>query len=272
MSTIEKILAGSIDMHIHCGPDPRVERRADALQVARQARDVGMRAIVLKSHEYPTAPLAYIVNQIIKDIAVFGSIALDHDVGGLNTHAVITSTRLGAKIIWMPTLTAASDMLKKGITEGGITIFNEKGRLLPVVGEIVDIVKEAKIILATGHLSIDETAALVGEARRRGLNKIVITHPVLEQHKLVGDDVFFEYCFNHTMPLLGREDPMNIVRAVKSVGAEHCVMSTDFGQSVNPMPAEGMRMMIATMLRCGLTEQEMETMVKYNPAKLLDLD
>ena len=65
---------------------------------------------------------------------------------------------------------------------------------------------------------------------------------------------------------------MRIVEAIRAVGAEHCVMSTDLGQAFNPTPAEGMRMMIAYMLRCGITEKEMELMVKVNPAKLLGLD
>ena len=65
---------------------------------------------------------------------------------------------------------------------------------------------------------------------------------------------------------------MTILEAVRSVGAERCIMSTDLGQAHNPAPAEGMRMAIATMLRCGLTEREIEVMIKANPAKLLGLD
>ena len=64
-------------MHIHHAPDPRMERRMDALQLALQAKKVGMRAIVLKSHDYPTTPVAYTVSQMVQDIAVLGSIALD---------------------------------------------------------------------------------------------------------------------------------------------------------------------------------------------------
>jgi len=272
LSVIDELLRGSIDMHIHSGPDPRVERRLDALDVARHAQAAGMRAIVLKSHEYPTAPLAYAVSQIVSDITVFGSIALDLDVGGLNPYALTTSARLGAKVAWMPTLTAANDMRRRGITEGGITILDEGGKLLPAVGEILDIIREHRMVLATGHLAVAETAALVAEARRKKLPKIVITHPVPEQHQLVGEGTFFEFCFNHTMPLLGREDPMDIMKSIKALGVENCTMSTDFGQAVSPAPAEGMRMLISNMLRCGLTEKEMEVLVKVNPARLLDLD
>ncbi|MFC1989373.1 DUF6282 family protein [Chloroflexota bacterium] len=281
MSTIEKLLQGSVDMHIHCGPDPRAERRGDALEIARQAQEAGMRAIVLKSHEYPTAPLAYIVSQVIPNIAVFGSISLDFEVGGLNTHALEASAKLGAKVVWMPTLTSANDKKKKGLPEPGITIFDEEGKLLPVVGEILDIVKEYKMVLATGHVSAPEAFALVDEAGKKGISKIVATHPLLEslgatlsleeQQQMAKKGAFIEHCFSITLPL-SRLDPMKIVEAVRVVGAERCIMSTDLGQAHNPAPAEGMRMGIATMLKCGLTEKEVELLTKVNPAKLLDLD
>ncbi|MFC2005401.1 DUF6282 family protein [Chloroflexota bacterium] len=282
MSVIDELLQGSIDMHIHHGPDYRIERRVDALQAARQAQEAGMRAIVLKSHAYPTTPVAYTVNQVIQNIAVLGSIALDFEVGGLNTHALEASAKLGAKVVWMPTFSSANDMRKRNLDEEGITIFDSEGKLLPVVAEILDIVKSYQMVLATGHLSVSEAFALVDEASRRGLPKIVITHPLLdwlgahlsleEQCQMADKGAFIEHCFAITLPATMRLDPNKIVEAVRAVGAERCIMSTDLGQAYNPAPAEGMRMMIGTMLKCGLTEKEMELMVKVNPAQLLDLD
>ncbi len=275
MSVVEKLLQGSIDMHLHHGPDPRARRRVDALKGARQAEELGMRAIVLKSHEYPTAPVAYIVNQVVQNTTVFGSITLDLEVGGLNTHVVETSAKLGAKVVWMPTITSAHDMSQKNLA-GGITILDGEGRLLPVVGEILDIVKNYQMILATGHLFVAESFALVDEAIRKGISRIVVTHATFsfsieEQRQMAQRGAFIEHCFNAMLPYMG-QDPMAIVEAVRAVGAEHCILSTDLGHDFHPPPAEGMRMMIAYMLRCGLTEKEIEVMVKVNPAKLLGLD
>lgn len=282
MSVIEELLHGSIDMHIHHGPDIKMERRVDALQAARQAQEAGMRAIVLKNHAYPTASLAYILNQVVPDIAVFGSITLDFEVGGLNTHALEASARLGAKIVWMPTVSSANDAKRRNPPEEGTTILDEDGKLLPVIGEILDIVKNYEMILATGHVSASESFALVDEAVKKGVGKIVVTHPLMEwfgaclsleeQCRMVEKGAYIEHCFAPMMPLAERLEPMKIVEVVKAVGAEHCIISTDLGQSFNPAPAEGMRMMIATMLRCGLTEEEIELMVKVNPARLLGLD
>ncbi len=281
MTTIEKLLQGSIDMHIHHGPDARMERRVDALQVARMAKEAGMRAIVLKSHDYPTTPLAYIISQVVSDISVFGSIALDLEVGGLNIRALEVSAKLGAKVVWMPTFSSANDM-KRNNQEGGISIFDTYGKLLPVVDEILDIVKSYQMVLATGHISGPETFALVEQAVKKGLSKIVITHPLWprggarlslpEQKNLAEQGAFIEHCFGNTLPFPDKTDPMRFVEAIRMVGAEHCIMSTDMGQAYNPAPAEGMRVGIAVMLRCGLTEREVELLVKVNPAKLLGLE
>lgn len=281
MSVIENLLEGSIDMHIHTGPDPRVERRVDALQAALQAQEIGMRAIVLKSHEYPTAPLAYAVNQIVQNIAVFGSISLNFEIGGLNIYAVDTAAKLGAKVVWMPTFSSANDMKKKNI-EGGITVVDGEGKLLPVVKDILEIVKRHGMVMATGHLSASEVFALVEETKNMGVWKIVITHPLSvevgpclgleEQSALAKKGAFIEHTLCLTSPLMDGLHPMKLVEAIRVIGAEHCIMSTDLGQAFNPAPAEGMRVMIATMLKCGITEEELELMVKVNPAKLLDLD
>ncbi|MFC1990678.1 DUF6282 family protein [Chloroflexota bacterium] len=282
MSVIDKLLQGAIDMHIHSGPDGGVARRLDALQIALQAQEAGMRAVVLKSHEYPTAPVAYLANQIVPDFTIIGSIVLNLEIGGLNARAVKTSAKLGARVVWMPTFSAAKDVKEHGWSGEGVSLIDGEGKLLPEVDEILGIIKDYRMVLATGHISAPEIFALVDRAKEKGLSKIIITHPLLEnlgahlsledQRRMVEKGAFIEHCFVITMPLTGRLDPMKLVEAVRVVGAEHCILSTDFGQDYNAMPAEGMRMLIATMLQCGLSEREIELTVKVNPAKLLDLD
>jgi len=268
-------------MHVHHAPDAHIRRRVDALQAALQAEEAGMRAIVLKSHDYPTAPLAYIVRQHVRNLTVFGSITLDFAMGGLNPSAVETSARLGAKVVWMPTFSSANDRQRRGIDGEGIRILDEKGKIVPTVQQILDIVKSHDMVLATGHISAVEAFALVDDAKQKGLAKIVITHPletgvgatlsIEEQQQMAEKGAFIEHCFLSTMPLADRLDPMKIVEAVRAVGAERCILTTDLGQEWNPPPAEGMRMMVATLLRCRLSTEEIELMIKINPAKLLGL-
>jgi len=281
MNMTDLLVKGAIDMHVHHAPDAHIRRRVDALQAAVQAEEAGMKAIVLKNHDYPTAPLAYMVNQHVENLTVYGSLSLDFEIGGLNPAAVEASALLGAKVLWMPTFSSANDREKLGRSGKGIKILDEKGKILPVVQEILDIVKSHAMVLATGHVSVPEAFALVDEAVRKGITKIVVTHPLEqrvgatlsleEQQRMVQKGAFIEHCFLCTMPLGDQLDPRRIVEAVNAVGAEHCILTTDLGQDWNPPPAEGMRMMVGTLLRCKLSIEEIEIMIKTNPAALLDL-
>ena len=281
MDVIDRLLQGSIDMHAHYGPHPTENLRCDALRGAQLACEVGMKAIVLKSHEYCTASLAYIVGHVVPNIEVFGSICLNSEVGGLNPNVVETSAKLGAKIVWMPTISSNYQIKEKTYRKEGISILNSKGKLLPVVGEILDIAKRYEMVIATGHVSVDGAFALVDKAKEKGIWRIVATHPLgmdpeeyfslEDQCKIADKGAFIEHCFFMEMPDF-RRDPELMVEAIRAVGSERCILTTDLGQAYNPSPAEGMRMMIGYMLKYGLKEKEIELMVKTNPAKLLDLD
>lgn len=291
MTIVDDLLKGSIDTHIHFGPDYRRERSVDGLTAAREAREVGMRAIVLKSHDYPTAGAAYVVGQCVEGIDVFGCICLDTQVGGLNRDALDVAGKLGARICWLPTHTAAHSYKREG-KSGGIPILKDgKPRLLSglatkseLVSEMADVfalVKQYDMILATGHISAEEVFASVDGARAAGVKKIVITHPLLKELgasltvdqmvQLANQGAYIEHCFGATMPASFGADPQEIVDAVRKIGADRCVLSSDLGQEPNPKPAEGFRVMIATLLKLGLKPDEIETMIKNNPAKLLGL-
>lgn len=282
-ATTDELMLGCIDMHMHAGPDSIRDRSVHALQAGIQAQEAGMRAIVLKSHEYPTTPLAYIVNQAAPKIRVFGTIAMNYQVGGLNVHAVETHCKLGAKVVWMPTLSAAHDWKKKGLPGEGISVLDSNGKILPAVRDIMEVVKKYNIILATGHIApAKEAMTLVEEAHKAGVRKIVVTHPlelrggfnpsIEEQKIMVGQGAVVEHCYVPCMPEACSLDPRRVVEQVKAVGVNNCFLSTDFGQAENAPPTEGMRSMIATYLKMGFTKQEMEIMVKKLPARLLDLE
>ena len=282
---IDDLVRGSIDMHLHHGPDLTMPTRSDALETARQARAMGMRAIVLKNQNYPTVPLAPMVNQLVPEVKVFGSICLDYDVGGLNYYALETSAKLGAKVVWLPTHSSKTSPNKSGrlpADENGLSILTPENKPVPEMERILSLVKEYNMVLATGHISARETMVLAEEARAMGITKFVVTHasthsfersPNLEeQRRLTQMGAFIEYSYVGFLPNEHRDDPQQLVKAIRNVGAEHCIIGTDLGQAFNPTPAEGMRMFIALLLKNGSSEREIELMAKVNPAKLLDLD
>ncbi len=276
---MEELLQGAIDFHLHAAPDPYKARSADAHQVALAAKGAGMKAIVLKSHTYPTAPLAAILKKVLPGIEVIGGLALNQETGGMNPQTIEVSVKMGAKIIWMPTLSALADRRRKGLT-GGIPILGADQQVLPAVREVLALVKRHGLVLCTGHLIAEEIVALFAEARQMQIGKFVLNHPLKVsgtsvdlkiQKELAGQGAFMEHCFLATTPSSGNMDPARIVEAIRFVGVEHCLLSTDYGKAELPPPREGMRAMLATMARAGLSREELRILVQENPARLLDL-
>src|SRR5512143_2060370 len=58
----DPVLVGAVDLHAHCDPDS-YPRQWDAFDVARLAKERGLRAVVLKNHYTETAGLAFLVRK-----------------------------------------------------------------------------------------------------------------------------------------------------------------------------------------------------------------
>jgi Family of unknown function (DUF6282) len=205
------IIPGTIDMHIHTAPDI-APRKVDDLTLAKAAADAGMGGFIIKSHLGSSVERAYMVNQQVPNIRAFGSVVLNYPIGGLNPFAVDSFVRLGAKEVWMPTLSAQHTLTYQKehvpfdvrvtfnqahggalsppsmkVQPGdpwpwsnngkGITIFGENGKIIPEVWTILEIVAASETILGTGHLSVPETHALVDAAKQMGVKRILATHP-----------------------------------------------------------------------------------------------
>ncbi len=269
-------LAGMYDLHIHSAPD-LVARCIDDIEAARQAAEAGMAGILLKSHYTLTSDRAQIAERIVPNIKVYGALTLNESVGGLNVSAVETALQLGAREIFMPTISAANH-LRGEKRQGGISILDEQSNLAPLLKEILALVSDYKAILGTGHLSGDEIKILVKTAKKEGLKKIVITHPELplvnlsldEQYHLSGNGVYFERCYASTFPLSGNVPLEQIARDIKEIGASSTLLTTDFGRADYPLPAEGLQAFIANLKKVGIEEKEIELMTKENPRRLLE--
>jgi len=267
-----------IDMHIHTAPDVR-PRYADDIRTVREAKDAGMSAVLIKSHQTLTSDRARIAEDIVGGIRVFGGLALNDAVGGLNPFAVEIAINMGAKEIWLPTRSAAQARNEDGLL-GGITITTDDGRLKCEVWRILEMARDANVILASGHISPAETVQLVKEARKMGLRKIVVTHPeahftwmpVETQKEIASDGVYFERCYVDTTPAMNSTVTVaEIASHIQEVGVQYTVVSTDFGQATSPPPVEGMRAYLAKLSHHGITEEEIRKMARENPAYLLDL-
>jgi hypothetical protein len=269
------ILKGTIDLHLHAGPDVR-ERKLTYLEAALQARDAGMKAILIKSHSTITADIAALIQPLVKDLIVFGGVALNYPLGGLNPVAVETALKLGAKQVWMPTLSSWNQHHQEG-KKGGITILTRVGRLKKEVFEILEIICQHDVILATGHLSQKEISVLLKEARKKKIKKILITHPdhhyitmpLKVQKELAGKGFFFDRCFPTPRTCILNMEGM--AQRIREVGVASTILTSDFGQLENPYPVEGLRSYIQQLIRLSFSDQEIDQMVRINPRNLLNI-
>lgn len=279
---------GVFDLHVHSSPDlfPRI---ADDIEIVTDAAKKGFAGIVMKNHFESTASRAVLAGRAVSGTKVYGSIVLNRYVGGINPHAVEVALRMGAKIIWMPTLDADQHIRAFGFAGGfpaqssgletparGISLLRES-RLIDEAREIVALVKQHGGVLATGHISVEEINALIEESARQSFTKLVLTHPydrapglsfeqVLE---LAKREIRIEFVFCSITPNWKFTDARAIAHCMKAIGPSKCLISSDGGQVHNPMPADGYRTFVELLGREGLTKDDFRVMCRENADYLL---
>jgi hypothetical protein len=274
-------LAGAVDLHVHADPDS-VPRSIDAIGVARLARERGMRALVLKNHYESTASLAWIVRQQVTGIEVFGGIALNRSVGGVNPAAVERMTRVKGgwgRLVWMPTFDAENQVRVSGEQRPFVAV-SRGGEPTPEVREVLAVAARSGLTVATGHSSPAEVRMLIREARRAGVARVVVTHAMLapvsmtigEMKEAAAAGAWIEFVYN---ALIGPEKALGIddyARAIRAVGIERCVLASDLGQAGNPLHPDGLLAFYRALASRGFTAEEIDRMAKVNPARVLGLD
>jgi hypothetical protein len=172
--------AGMTDLHTHAAPSLLPRHGDDRATVAAE-RAVGFDTIVLKAHEGSTVERAAVAGD-----GVYGGIVLNSPVGGANPDAVEVAARLGGRIVWMPTVSArthkagaASPELSvhRGFELGPVDVLADDGTLLPRWHDVLDVIAAHDLVLASGHLSADETVVLFREAKQRGVQRLMVNHP-----------------------------------------------------------------------------------------------
>jgi hypothetical protein len=273
-------VAGAIDVHVHSYPDDR-PRSIHAIDVVKLARARGLRAVVLKNHYESTAGTAYLVRQVVPDVEVFGGIALNLTVGGVNAAAVEHMTRVSGgwgRIVWMPTFDAENQVRYSKETRPFVPV-SRNGELLPEVKTVIGLIAKHGLVLATGHSAPDEGLMLLREARQQGVRQMIVTHatfqPVLmnvaQMREAAKLGAFIEFVGGNP------EGPANAARidgiaaAIKQVGPASSILSSDLGQQGNPLPPDGFGAFIQALRARGFSERELELMTKENPATLLGL-
>jgi hypothetical protein len=268
-------LTGVIDIHAHSDPDG-TPRSIDAIDLARLAKERGMRGLVLKNHYEPTASVAYLVRKEVPGIEVFGGISLDLTVGGVNPAAVEWMTKVKGgygRVVWMPTFDSEHQVAASKEKRPFAPV-SKDGKLLPAVVEVISIIARHKLVLETGHSSPQEALLLIREARRQGVAGVVVTHAT---NRLVGMSVaemkeaarlgaYLEFVRVAPGPAVAAT-----AKAIREVGPEFCILSSDLGQAANPLHPDGLLAFFRELMANGIQEREIDRMAKENPARVLGL-
>lgn len=288
-----ELLQGGSDVHVHQAPS--LFHRHYFVDVVRDAQEKGLRSVVLKSHQMLTTDRALWAMEKVDGIEVFGSIVLNFVHGGLNPFAVDHALRMGAKVVWMPTIDTV--MQKRCFGELGgygskqsiplpefygnaepLMLTGDSGELIPGLVECLKLIKEYDAVLAVGHVTPEETLVLVREAAKVGITKIVVDHPYLpftdladieRQQELVSLGAILNYAFSMITPKWYAVSVDELVKNMKIIGPENIVLSSDLGQLHNQLPAEGLRCYVQILLEEGISGDQIETMFLKNTARLL---
>ena len=215
-------------------------------------------------------------------ISVFGGISCDREVGGVNPAAVEVALGLGARIVWLPTLSSRQDFdngiaAQLGIPGPGLVVTDADDQLLPETREILTLVKDHDAILATGHVSATEHYAVVKEFARTG--RVIVTHATedlagpnlsaAQCRELADLGAWIELCAMTCIGGLATRTVAEMVATIRAVGVEHVTLGTDFGQKINPHPAAGLQTYADALYAEGMTEAEIRQMACNNPCDLL---
>lgn len=295
-------LIGAIDVHEHLDPDApgfRGQIRAlDAFEAATLAKSRGMRGIVIKMHQDPSAAgVAYLVRKHVQPgFEAFGRMASNFSTGGINPAAIEHFSQIKGgwgRIYEMPTRdncgSSGPNMDPKFLADNrpwmllmppgspACVAVSKNGDLLPEVKHLIGVMAKIKtvdsngpMVLATGHATPEEHLLLAREGRKAGL-QVLLTHPgdipqLPEAAKL---GAFIEVNASGTYKTeAGQKEAAAIIR---KIGAEHIIVGTDCGQTNNVYPTDCLALTAKALRAHCISERELDLMYKTNPAKLLGL-
>jgi hypothetical protein len=291
---IDAILVGAIDPHVHSGPSI-APRALDHLELAREMSIAGFAAVITKDHDYSGVMTAALIARHHPELRtkVYSSIVLNNVIGGFNPYAVEHTAAMGGKIVFMPTL-AAENHLRWEKTSGWvhpastqkiraaspIPVLDANKQVRDEVKEVLDIIAKNDLALASGHLHISETWQVFEEAQKRGVKRMVLTHPeeiveasLNDVRGIAAMGAFVEHSL--CMFLDGSKfkvcEGEDLKKHIDAAGVSQTILCSDLGQTGTISPLEGFRRGVRLCLDLGYDDDEIHAMVSTNAAKAFDL-
>lgn len=292
---IDTLLQGAIDPHVHSGPSIAA-RALDHVDLLRQASAAGFAAVVTKDHDYSGVMTAALIKKQFPELKtkLYSSIVLNNVVGGFNPFAVEHTAAMGGKIVWMPTLAAENHLRWQATAKWahpastekiraavGIPVLNADKTVRDDVKEVLDIVAKNDMVLASGHLHVSETWLVFEEARRRGVNRMVLTHPedivdasMNDVQGIAAMGAFVEHSL--CMFLEGSKfkscEAEDLRKHIEAAGVDQTILCSDLGQTGTFSPLEGFRRGIKLCMDLGYGDEQIRKMVSTNAARALGIE
>jgi hypothetical protein len=291
---IKKLLRGTIDPHIHSGPSI-APRGLDHIELLKEAAGAGMAAVVTKDHDYAGVATANLIANHYGHLGtkLYSGIVLNNVVGGFNPYAVEHTAAMGGKIVWLPTLAAENHLVwekksswahpasTKKMRPATAVPATRDGKVLDDVKEVLDIIAKNDMVLAAGHLHVGEIWLVFEEAKRRGVNRLVVNHPEEIIDASMNDVQGLTALgakMEHSLCMFVQESKLKVLEAedlrkhIEGAGVDNTIMSTDLGQSGNIRPLEGFRCGINLCLDLGYSEADIGKMFSTNAARLFGFE
>jgi len=291
---IAKILIGAVDPHVHSGPSI-APRMVDHLELAKIYSDAGFIAAVTKDHDYAGVATAQLIANHYPDLGtkIYSGIVLNNVVGGLNPYAVEHTAAMGGKVVWMPTLAAENHLqwektgswthpasTQKMRSASPVPVLDGQKQVVDALKEILDIIAKNNMTLASGHIHVSETWIVFEEAKRRGVEHLIFTHPedvvgasLDDVRGIAAMGVYVEHSLaffveGSKFKTCTSEDMKSLVDAA---GIDKTIICSDLGQVGVVDPLEGFKRGIMILMDLGYSDDDIHKMVATNAATVLGL-
>lgn len=289
---VAAILKGAIDPHVHSGPSIAA-RALDHLELARQLSDAGFTAVVTKDHDYAGVATAQLIARHHPELTckVYSGIALNNVVGGINPYAVEHTAAMGGKIVWMPTLAAENHLrwektaqwahpatTQKMRHATAVPVLDANKKVLDNVKDVLDIIAKNDMILASGHLHVSETWLVFEEAQKRGVKRLIFTHPEdivdaslndVRGIAAMGAGVEHSLCMFLEGSKFRSRNADDMRNQIEAAGVENTILCSDLGQVGTFSPLEGFQRGVELCMDLGYSDGDIHKMVATNTARVL---
>ena len=201
---------------------------------------------------------------------------------------------MGGKIVWMPTLAAEQHFRwekASGVTHPGSSTKMRKPIAVPVldadkqlrddVKEILDIVAKNDMTLASGHLHVSETWIVFEEAQRRGVKRLILTHPEdivdaslndVRGIAAMGAAVEHSLCMFLEGNKFQTKTAQDLKNQIEAAGVDSTILCSDLGQAGNISPVKAFARGSGLCIDLGYGDEDIRKMVSLNAARTLGIE